>query len=388
METGAIRNLCSLSNSATPKCMIQMKPCKNYAKTLFFRFPKHHKILKVVSNVQGAPKLVNGYSKPKGKEVLETSWANGTALKDFASFAKDAYSNRFGRLIEGHMVYRESFAIRSYEVGADMTGSIETFLNLFQETAVNHAYVGGVCKDGFGSTHEMARLNLIWVVTRMQVQVDRYPCWGDVVEIDTWIASSGKNGMRRDWLVRDCKTGCTLARATSTWVMMNKESRKLVKFPEAVQKEICPYYLDRSVIAHTDAKKIEKLAKASAQHVVSDLTPKWRDLDTNCHVNNVKYVGWILQSVPVYILENSELANLTLEFRRECGQTHVLESLTSVNDDDASHHSSSAPLVSDCTDGLSQASKSVLALHLLRLQDNGVEIVRGSTEWRPKPRIN
>lgn len=39
-------------------------------------------------------------------------------------------------------------------------------------------------------------------------------CRGDVVQVDTWVCASGKNGMRRDWLVRDCKTGETLTRAS------------------------------------------------------------------------------------------------------------------------------------------------------------------------------
>ena len=37
---------------------------------------------------------------------------------------------------------------------------------------------------------------------------------GDVVEVDTWVSKSGKNGMRRDWLVRDCNTGEILTRAS------------------------------------------------------------------------------------------------------------------------------------------------------------------------------
>lgn len=37
---------------------------------------------------------------------------------------------------------------------------------------------------------------------------------GNVVEMDTWVGASKKNGMRRDWLVRDLKTGQILARAT------------------------------------------------------------------------------------------------------------------------------------------------------------------------------
>lgn len=34
------------------------------------------------------------------------------------------------------------------------------------------------------------------------------------MEIDTWVDAAGKNGMRRDWLIRDYATGETIARAT------------------------------------------------------------------------------------------------------------------------------------------------------------------------------
>lgn len=46
-----------------------------------------------------------------------------------------------------------------------------------QETALNHVKSAGLLGDGFGSTPEMCKKNLIWVVTRMQVLVDRYPTW-------------------------------------------------------------------------------------------------------------------------------------------------------------------------------------------------------------------
>ena len=35
-----------------------------------------------------------------------------------------------------------------------------------------------------------------------------------MVEIDSWVAAEGKNGMRRDFLVRDYTTGEVIARAT------------------------------------------------------------------------------------------------------------------------------------------------------------------------------
>lgn len=47
----------------------------------------------------------------------------------------------------------------------------------FQETALNHVKSAGLLNDGFGSTPEMYKRDLIWVVMKMQVLVDRYPSW-------------------------------------------------------------------------------------------------------------------------------------------------------------------------------------------------------------------
>ncbi|XP_027329517.1 palmitoyl-acyl carrier protein thioesterase, chloroplastic-like [Abrus precatorius] len=273
-----------------------------------------------------------------------------------------------GKIVQDGLVFRQNFSIRSYEIGADRTASIETLMNHLQETALNHVKTAGLLGDGFGSTPEMCKKNLIWVVTRMQVVVDRYPTWGDVVQVDTWVSASGKNGMRRDWLVRDINTGEILTRASSVWVMMNKLTRRLSKIPEEVRGEIEPYFVDSPPVVEEDNRKLHKLDD-TADFKRTGLSPRWSDLDVNQHVNNVKYVGWILESAPQPLLENHELCAMTLEYRRECGRNSVLESLTDVSGVD----------VGNLADGGFVECK-----HLLRLED-GSEIVRGRTEWRPKP---
>ncbi|OIV97193.1 hypothetical protein TanjilG_28944 [Lupinus angustifolius] len=272
-----------------------------------------------------------------------------------------------GKIVQDGLVFRQNFSIRSYEIGADRTASIETLMNHLQETALNHVKTAGLLGDGFGSTPEMCKKNLIWVVTRMQVVVDRYPTWGDVVQVDTWVSASGKNGMRRDWLIRDCKTGEILTRASSVWVMMNKLTRRLSKIPEEVREEIESYFVNSDPIVTEDNKKVPKLDD-TADYIRTGLSPRWSDLDVNQHVNNVKYIGWILESAPQPILESHELFAMTLEYRRECGKDSVLQSLTDVSGAD----------VGNLADGGSVECK-----HLLRLED-GAEIVRGRTEWRLK----
>lgn len=299
--------------------------------------------------------------------AAEKQWT----LIDWKPRRPDMLSDAFGlgKIVQDGLVFTQNFPIRSYEIGADRTASIETLMNHLQETALNHAKMAGLLGDGFGATPEMSKKNLIWVVTKMQVLVEHYPKWGDVVEVDTWVGASGKNGMRRDWHVHNIRTGQTVMRATSVWVMMNKVTRRLSKMPEEVRAEIGSFFVEHGPIIDEDSRKLPKLNDESANYVKSGLTPRWSDLDVNQHVNNVKYIGWILESAPISLQESHELVSMTLEYRRECGRDSVLQSLTAVTTDnttDTSHEKT----FTECN-------------HLLRL-DCGAEIVRGHTEWRPK----
>ncbi|KAF5805287.1 putative oleoyl-[acyl-carrier-protein] hydrolase [Helianthus annuus] len=282
-----------------------------------------------------------------------------------------------GKIVQDGLGFRENFLIRSYEVGADRNASIETIMNHLQETALNHAKSVGLMGNGFGSTPEMFKRNLFWVVTKMHVIVDRYPTWGDVVQVDTWIARNGKNSMRRDWLVRDCNTGDILITASSNWVMMNKETRRLSKIPDEVRGEIEHLFVDAPPVVDDDCRKLPKLEETTADYVRKGLTPRWSDLDVNQHVNNVKYIDWVLESAP-QVVEKYELASITLEYRRECRKDSVVKSLTSIlgGSDDGDN-------------GGIPDSNHVNCQHVLLSEGGGDgapggEIVKGRTEWRLK----
>ena len=70
------------------------------------------------------------------------------------------------------------FSVTAYMYVNEISSS-QAFFFFFglQETALNHVKTAGLLGDGFGSTPEMCKKNLIWVVTRMQVEIDRYPTW-------------------------------------------------------------------------------------------------------------------------------------------------------------------------------------------------------------------
>ncbi|XP_043696171.1 palmitoyl-acyl carrier protein thioesterase, chloroplastic-like [Telopea speciosissima] len=285
---------------------------------------------------------------------------------------KDKVADAFGlgNVVKDRRIFSQNFTIRSYDMGPNHTATIETLMNLLQETALNHLRSMGLLRDGLGSTPEMSGRNLIWVLSKMYVVVDHYPSWNDDLRVDNWFIPSVKNGHGSEWIICDCSTGKTLTRATSMFVMMNKETRKLSETPEGVIREMEPHYIECPPILNEHSSRLRKLDYRNMEYVRTGLTPRWNDLDANQHVNNVKFVGLMLESVPLSFLENHELSSINLEYRRECAMDDVLQSLTSVSHktiDDGSND----------TDGADEC------FHLLRFE-SGAVVARGSTKWRPK----
>lgn len=88
--------------------------------------------------------------------------------------------------------------------------------------------------------------------------------------------------------------------------------------------------------------------------------------------------------MPQEIIDGHELQSITLDYRRECQQSDVVDSLTSLE----------LPEGSEAVSELTSTDGSAIArndqqdckhfLHLLRLSSDGLEINRGRTEWRKK----
>ncbi|KAF5195449.1 Oleoyl-acyl carrier protein thioesterase protein [Thalictrum thalictroides] len=293
---------------------------------------------------------------------------------------------RHGSLSDDGLSYKEKFIVRCYEVGINKTATVETIANLLQENACNHAQSVGFSTDGFATTPTMRKLRLIWVTSRMHIEVYKYPAWGDVVEIETWCQSEGRIGTRRDWIIKDVATDAVIGRATSKWVTMNQDTRKLQKVNDEVREEylvFCPR-TPRLSFPEADSSSLKKIPRLEdpARYSKLGLAPRRADLDMNQHVNNVTYIGWVLESIPQEIIETHELEKITLDYRRECQQDDMVESLASPEVEDLEHINNQGTNGSSLTKRYEQDWKQFL--HFLKLSGSGLEINRGRTEWRRK----
>ena len=188
-----------------------------------------------------------------------------------------------------------------YEVRPNQNTTMITIANLFQEVASNHAVaMWGRSAEGFATDPALQKEGLIFVMTRMQIQMDRYPRWGDVVTIETWFMQAGKLGAQRDWVIRDSATGEQLGRATSTWVMINMHTRRLSKLPDFIRERFTYFQLEpptHAIPAEKTRMKLPDVSDDTASKGPPQVARR-SDVDMNGHINNVIYVAWVMETVP------------------------------------------------------------------------------------------
>ncbi|KAK9804180.1 hypothetical protein WJX73_009384 [Symbiochloris irregularis] len=299
------------------------------------------------------------------RETPENAWPshsqNGAAKEsDFTT----------GQLLHGRTAFQEEHKIRSYECGPDQATTVFTISNLLQEVAGNHGVaLWGRTASGFATDPIMVEMDLIFVSTRIQVQMDRYPRWGDRVQIETWFQAEGRLAACRNWLIRDASTGEMLGRATSSWVMLNTKTRKLSKIPTKMREKLnylAPNPHRDSLDPSLTRKKISEVS-LPAEIIGPQQVARRSDMDMNGHINNVTYLGWALETIPEGMASDYTLHQVEIDFKSECLAGDTVESLGS--------------RLQEETNG----EGVVRYLHLVRCCKDGDcrELVRARSTWRP-----
>jgi acyl-ACP thioesterase len=213
------------------------------------------------------------------------------------------------------MIHKEEFRVRAYEMDASGRASVSTICNYLQEVAGNHATALGVAVD------ELFKKNMTWVLSRLHVQIERFPFWREIIQIETW--PSGRHGKfaTRDFLIYDQKHR-PIVRGTSSWMILDLKSQHPITMPDFMTKIAIPER-ERAI-----KDQFPKLPLPGKTPIEKQFDVRLGDLDINQHVNNVKYIEWTLESIPLAEWRNKQLTSLEISFRAETkyGESIVVQS--------------------------------------------------------------
>lgn len=196
--------------------------------------------------------------------------------------------------------------IACYEADANNIMRPTAMLDMMQEAANANA-----TSLGFGYD-EMRTSNTAWVLSRIHLRFSNYPQWRDEVNLTTWHKGTAKLFYLRDFILSD-KNGVTLAEATSSWLIIDMNTRRLVRNSDlASNPEKCTREDAIAEPADKVVMPIDAEAELIRKHPVT-----WSEIDANGHVNNVKYVVWAMDAVKLEDIKEKPLKELLVNYDAE-----------------------------------------------------------------------
>ena len=201
-------------------------------------------------------------------------------------------------------VWRQNFSIRSYEVDCHSRLSIVSVFNFMQEAASQHADALGV------SIQQLLSENYTWLLSRLKIKMNMYPAWNDQLTVNTWPSGIQRLFALRDFELTD-RANRTVGTALSAWLVVDTVKKRPVRVSSFVDR-LKPVEGD-----HILPDQLGKLPPIDNYCHERKFRVRFGNLDINQHVNNACYVEWMLEGMPVDILNELALAELEINFLAE-----------------------------------------------------------------------
>ncbi len=201
--------------------------------------------------------------------------------------------------------YTESFVVQSYQCDRYEYLRPIMLMNFLQRAAEAHAE-----KLGAGRTY-CAEHGIAWVVTHSFIDIIEMPRYDQEITIITW--PSYHNGLRayRDYEIRGAD-GRLMIRATGQWVLINLESRRLLRLDSLENWG--------SIDERAWLRDFDKAPNFDVEKIHT-MKCRFDDIDVNQHINNAVYAVWATESVGFEFRNTHTLTGIEIYFEHEINPT-------------------------------------------------------------------
>jgi len=241
-----------------------------------------------------------------------------------------------------------TFPVRYQDTDQRLLATPTALIGIMQEAAILHSEAVGRGIDYLSSRH------LSWMIVQTRAQIKGPPVWRTRVRVSTWPSEMGRLLSRREFILSDDE-GRPFLTATTLWAFMNTQKRKVTRVPAEVGNAYSVFG-ERALEgpfrrpARCDNPRLEK----------SFFIRRW-EIDFNGHVNNLRYLDWMLETLPDDIWESYCICGLNIRYQKEAGPAGKVQALA-------------VELAADSPEQRSFA-------HEVRLGDTGEPIAVAETAW-------
>lgn len=212
-------------------------------------------------------------------------------------------------------MFEEKYRIHYYEIDYKKKVLITSLMNYFDDIAMRQSENLGVGVD------YLKERNIAWMLYKWDIKIHKYPIYGENIKVRT-APHSFKKFYAYRWFDILNRQGEKLVNANSIWLLINTDKKRPIK----ITKDMYKAYRVQS----SKPLEIEEIKQPSSVDAEKEFHVRYSDIDTNRHVNNVKYAAWAIETVPLDIVLSYTLVNLKVTYKKETTYGNTNKALTQV----------------------------------------------------------
>ena len=202
------------------------------------------------------------------------------------------------------------FTIQPENVDFTLRASVASIISYMLNVAGTDAH-----RKGFG-VEALQGHSFTWVLSRLAVDINTQPRQYSNIEIDTWVNEFNRLSSTRNFKMRIGED--VIAAGVSQWCMLNMETRQAVDMTQL--KDI----YERAMVAEPSPITAPARLRGIEPQASVSRPVAYSDIDFNRHVNTLRYIDLIFDSLPIELIEKNNGMRLDINFIAEALYGEVL----------------------------------------------------------------
>ena len=218
-------------------------------------------------------------------------------------------------------IYSQEFTIGSFDTDWHGNAKLTSICNYLQEIAGNHVDLIGQ------GLEDLNQNNHAWVLSRMKIKIIRPAKWKETIRIETFPTGLKSLYGARDFRIFDADDQI-IALASSYWLVVDLKTHRPLR-PHSIVKN-----MPIGNYSEVFEKDLEKLTPLSQEaELIEEMKIHYSDIDINRHVNNVKYLKWLIDAFPHEKLTEKPISELEINFLHELKLGEYIQIFQELDDD-------------------------------------------------------
>lgn len=229
---------------------------------------------------------------------------------------RDPKTNRSDTFDGIDKIFSETYFLTPGECNPEQRMPLTLLINRLIEVATLHANQIGI------GWEYLKQDNQTWVLSRVAVEMRRYPGVNSNYRISTWVTSINRMFSERDFEISDADTGEVIGYSRTIWAVLDITTRqggdisRMNWVVDLIPDKECP--IDAPARLRPVTPPADPVADSAANNFrVAHYRFQYTDLDFNRHVNSSRYIELLLNQWTLPFHDANRLTRFEIAYIHE-----------------------------------------------------------------------